>query len=46
MDDPYYQDDYDDLPDDQNIYNAEEDFEDELAEFTLPDDDNDTSVDL
>jgi hypothetical protein len=46
MSDDYYQDDYVD-PDEPILFSDEEevDFEDELAEFTFPDD-NDSSIDL
>ena len=46
MDDSIYQD-FEDEPDHQALYSTsdEEDFEEELDEFTLPDD-VDTSIDL
>lgn len=46
MSDDYYQDDYVDTDEEMILFPDEEDFEDEIAEFTLPEDDNDNSSDL
>lgn len=46
MSDDYYQDDYVESDEEVTLFPDEEDFEDELAEFTFPDEDSDNSIDL
>lgn len=47
MDDSIYQDDYTDGSDSANLYGSDgEDFEEELEEFTFPDDDSNSNIDF
>lgn len=46
MSDDYYQDDSVESDEEITLFPDEEDFEDELAEFTFPDDETDNSIEV